>query len=158
MFSKRNVWARPPKRYKATNFHETGLRVYRATQLPASTPRPKAILNHVVWSALGEMFLSEKKLSRRRRKTFGNDDTFTESPTDCCCDASDGTRSSMSGFRLKPLVGRHWRLRIDWPAADRVAQTAPLVASDDHVSSKSNEDQGNINATDQAPGAHAFRK
>ena len=51
-----------------------GLSAYRAIQLPASTARPTAILTHIVRSALGEMFWSQKNLSRRRRKTFGKEE------------------------------------------------------------------------------------
>ena len=58
------------------------------------------ILIHMERPALGEMCLSEKKLSRRLRKTFGNEDALDGSPTECRAEASDGTRSSMSGFRL----------------------------------------------------------
>src|SRR5580700_10955792 len=57
-----------------------------ATQLPASTDKPAAILIHMVWSALGDIFCVAKNLSRRRRKTFGKDDR------------SDGSGSSMSGL------------------------------------------------------------
>jgi hypothetical protein len=49
---------------------------------------------------LGEMFPAEKKLSRRRRKTFGNEDALAWSAMEGCGDASDGTRSSMSSLRL----------------------------------------------------------
>ena len=42
----------------------------------------------------------EKKFSSRRRKTFGKDDPSARSLAECRGDASDGTRSSISGFRL----------------------------------------------------------
>src|ERR1700721_1921725 len=70
-----------------------------AIQLPASTDRPVAILTHMVRSALGEIFWSAKNLSRRRRRTFGNVDAPDGSPENCRGGASDGTRSSISGFR-----------------------------------------------------------
>src|SRR5271154_394906 len=96
MFSKRNVCARPPKRYRATNFHEPGLSAYRAIQVPKRTARPTAILTHIARSALGVMFWSAKNLSRRRRKTFGKEDTPTASILDAA-EVSDGTRSAVSG-------------------------------------------------------------
>src|ERR1700733_7503065 len=99
MFSKRKVWARPPRRYMTTNFHESGLNAQRATQLPPNTARPVAILTHIVRSALGDIFWSAKNLSRRRRKTFGNVGAPAASPENCRGGASDGTRSSISGFR-----------------------------------------------------------
>src|ERR1700733_3933751 len=69
-------------------------------QLPTSTARPAAILTHMVRSALGEISLSAKNLSRRRRKTLGKEDTFAGSPINCRDNPSDGTRSSISGFRV----------------------------------------------------------
>src|SRR5580658_2952981 len=50
--------------------------------------------------ALGEILPSEKKFSRRRRKTLGKDEPSARSLAACRSDASDGTRSSISGFRL----------------------------------------------------------
>ena len=46
------------------------------------------------------MFPSKKNSSRRRRRTFGNEDRDAGSTTECRRAASDGTRSSISGFRL----------------------------------------------------------
>src|ERR1700733_7131741 len=69
-------------------------------QLPTSTAKPAAILTHMVRSAFGEISLSAKNLSRRRRKTLGKEDTLVGSPIDCRDNASDGTRSSISGFRV----------------------------------------------------------
>ena len=46
------------------------------------------------------MFPSEKKLSKRRRRTLWNEDTLAGSPMEWCGEASEGTRSSTSGFRL----------------------------------------------------------
>src|SRR5208283_5067659 len=71
-----------------------------AIQLPASTANPTAILTHIVRSALGEMLPSEKKSSMRRRKTFGNEDTHANSSTESRNEASVGTTSAISGFRL----------------------------------------------------------
>src|SRR5580658_2427188 len=96
MFSKRKVCARPPKRYSATNFHESGLSAYRAIQQPNRTARPTAILTHIVRSALGVMFRSAKKLSKRRRKTFGKEGAPAGSRIDAA-EVSDGTRSAVSG-------------------------------------------------------------
>src|ERR1700733_953190 len=96
MFNKRNVCARPPKRQRATNFHEPGLSAYRAIQLPARTARPAAILTRIVLSALGEMSCSAKKLSRRLRKTFGKEEPPNGSIIGHA-GVSDGTRSDISG-------------------------------------------------------------
>jgi len=66
-------------------------------------------------SALGEMFPSEKKSSRRRRKTLGKEDSGAEADTESRREASDGTRSSISGFRLITASSRTqpclWRKR-----------------------------------------------
>jgi len=53
---------------------------------------------------LGETLLSEKKSSRRRRKTFGNEDSGTESRTESLSEASAGARSLISAVRLMDLV------------------------------------------------------
>jgi|SRR5271166_3862695 len=61
---------------------------------------PTAILTHMARSALGEMLPSEKKSSRRRRKTLGKEDSGAEEETESRSEASEGTRSSMSGLKL----------------------------------------------------------
>src|ERR1700734_2263451 len=96
MFNKRTVCASPPKRKRATNFHEPGRSAYRAIQLPARTARPAAILTRIIRSALGEMSCSAKKLSRRLRKTFGKEEPPTGSKIGDA-ELSDGTRSDISG-------------------------------------------------------------
>jgi hypothetical protein len=98
-------------------------------------------LTHMARSALGEIFSPEKKSSRRRRSTFGNEDADAESTAECPSAASDGTRSSISGFRLisassrtlpAMLSGRRPQpdlARIDQPALDFVPQIQPSGAS-----------------------------
>src|SRR5580692_1039621 len=74
-----------------------------AIQLPASTASPAAILIHIARSALGEIFRSAKKLSRRRRKTLGKEDAPDRPPIDCHAAGSDGTRSSKSAVKVIPV-------------------------------------------------------
>src|SRR5579871_7056721 len=66
----------------------------------------------MVRSALGEMLPSEKKSSRRRRKTFGNEGPPAESETECRSAASGGTRSSISGFRLIAASSRKLQVQL----------------------------------------------
>src|SRR6202021_3102020 len=80
----------------ATNFQESGLNVYRTTHVPARTASPTAILTHIARSALGEMFGSAKKPSRRRRRTLGNEDA-PEGSTIGDEEPSEGTSSAVSG-------------------------------------------------------------
>src|SRR5579863_563835 len=90
-------------------------------------------------SAFGEIFPLEKKSSRRRRRTFGNEGKAATSETEGRSEASEGTRSSISGFRLitrlvsdvtgatmsgRPDASRPGLPRVDWPSgAFLVAQT-----------------------------------
>src|SRR5580693_2541831 len=100
-------------------------------QAAASTAEPRAILTHMVRPALGEMFRSIKKLSRRRRRTLGNEDAVPWSPAVCCGAASDGTRSSTSGFRLITPSG------VDFTRGSAISPTSEVI-----VARKLEENQG----------------
>src|SRR5580658_2986467 len=71
-----------------------------ATQLPSSTESPTTILSHIERSALGEIFWSAKKFSRRRGRTFGKEGSLNGSPGNSDDEGSDGKRSSTSGRKV----------------------------------------------------------
>src|SRR5580693_6583865 len=94
-------------------------------------------------SALGEMLPSEKKSSRRRRKTLGKEDSGAEAETESRSEASAGTRSSISVFKLITASSRSLpaqdrpsdrpgQRRILWKKTSYLAQTEEI-----YVSSKS---------------------
>jgi len=113
------------------------------------------------------MLPSEKKSSRRRRKTLGKEDSGAEAETESRSEASDGTRSSISGFRLitassrtvTGLLSRVGPMRPVcrgpiWPAADFLfAQTpasgARVIVRELMLAPRVKEDQGNFGS----PGA-----
>src|SRR6202789_2544531 len=70
--------------------------------------------------ALGEIFSSAKNLSRRCRSTFGKEAALAELPAVCCGNASEGTRSSMSGVSVvadctSDVTGAS-KILLSWPA------------------------------------------